>query len=114
MIQKTKKIATITIPLTEYHLMKSQNDRLREQLNSLMRRFKPTKVKVPQAELTEMEKTVFEKLISFKTTKDIAFELFLSDKTIISHRNAIYQKLDVHSREELLYRYFTNDLGAEE
>ena len=110
----TTKIATITIPLTEYHLLKSQNDRLREQLNSLMRRFKPTKVKLPKADLTEMEKTVFEKMISFKTTKDIAFELVLSDKTIISHRNAIYQKLDVHSREELLYRYFTNDLGAEE
>ena len=34
-------------------------------------------------------------------TKDIAQTLFISQETVRTHRRNVYQKMDVHSQEEL-------------
>lgn len=46
-------------------------------------------------ELTEREKEVLQLIVEEKTTKEIAEQLFLSEKTIETHRGNIMLKLDV-------------------
>ena len=48
--------------------------------------------------LTAREREVFELLILNKTTKDIADELFISEKTVRNHISNVMQKLCVHGR----------------
>ena len=48
--------------------------------------------------LTSREKEVFELLITNKTTKEIAEELFISEKTVRNHISNVKQKLQVKGR----------------
>ena len=48
--------------------------------------------------LTAREREVFELLILNKTTKDIADELFISEKTVRNHIPNVMQKLGVNGR----------------
>lgn len=48
--------------------------------------------------LTAREKNVFELLIANKSTKDIAFELGISEKTVRNHISNVMQKLGVNGR----------------
>lgn len=48
--------------------------------------------------LTKREKEVFELLILNKSTKDIAKELNISEKTIRNHISNVMQKLGVNGR----------------
>ena len=48
--------------------------------------------------LTAREKEVFELLIANKTTKEIADELFISEKTVRNHISNVMQKLRVKGR----------------
>ena len=48
--------------------------------------------------LTLREKEVFELLIANKTTKEIADELFISEKTVRNHISNVMQKLQVKGR----------------
>lgn len=48
--------------------------------------------------LTSREKEVFELLITNKTTKKIAEELFISEKTVRNHISNVMQKLQVKGR----------------
>lgn len=48
--------------------------------------------------LTSREKEVFEFLITNKTTKEIAEELFISEKTVRNHISNVMQKLQVKGR----------------
>ena len=48
--------------------------------------------------LTKREKEVFELLIKNKTTKEIAEELFISEKTVRNHISNSMQKLGVKGR----------------
>lgn len=48
--------------------------------------------------LTNREKEVFELLILNKTTKDIAKELIISEKTVRNHISNAMQKLGVNGR----------------
>lgn len=48
--------------------------------------------------LTLREKEVFELLITNKTTKEIAEELFISEKTVRNHISNVMQKLQVKGR----------------
>ncbi|HET7046914.1 MAG TPA: AAA family ATPase [Solirubrobacteraceae bacterium] len=52
-------------------------------------------------ELTPQELQIGLLLASGKTTRETAAALFLSPKTIEYHLRHVYQKLDIHSREEL-------------
>ena len=48
--------------------------------------------------LTAREKTVFELLITGKTTKEIATILKISEKTVRNHISNVIQKLDCKNR----------------
>lgn len=48
--------------------------------------------------LTKREKEVFELLITNKTTKEIALELKISEKTVRNHISNVMQKLGVKGR----------------
>lgn len=56
--------------------------------------FKPKKI------LTKREKEVFELLVQDKTTRDIAEELFISEKTVRNHISNAMQKLGVKGRSQ--------------
>jgi DNA-binding CsgD family transcriptional regulator len=57
-------------------------------------------------DLSPAQFRVMHLLIEGVPEKAIAGRLFLSPNTVHSHITAIYHQLDVHSRSELLYRYF--------
>lgn len=48
--------------------------------------------------LTSREKQIFELLISNMTTREIAFELGISEKTVRNHISNVMQKLAVKGR----------------
>ena len=50
--------------------------------------------------LTKREQQVFERLILNKTTKEIAGELGISEKTIRNHISNVMQKLGVKARTQ--------------
>ncbi len=50
--------------------------------------------------LTKREKEVFEILVQDKTTKEIAAELFISEKTVRNHISNAIQKLGVKGRSQ--------------
>ena len=51
--------------------------------------------------LSSRELEVLQKLVEGNSTKEIAFQLHLSVKTVETHRQQIMSKLDVHSIAEL-------------
>jgi len=54
----------------------------------------------PKQLLTKREKEVFELLVQDKTTKEIAQELFISEKTVRNHISNSMQKLGVKGRSQ--------------
>ena len=50
--------------------------------------------------LTKREREVFELLVQDKTTKEIASELFISEKTVRNHISNAMQKLGVNGRSQ--------------
>lgn len=50
--------------------------------------------------LTKREREVFEALVQDKTTKDIADELYISQKTVRNHISNVIQKLGVKGRAQ--------------
>lgn len=50
--------------------------------------------------LTQREREVFELLVQDKTTKDIAGQLFISEKTVRNHISNVMQKLGVKGRAQ--------------
>ena len=52
--------------------------------------------------LTARERSVFELLITNKSTKEIARELAISEKTVRNHISNVIQKLGVNSRSAAL------------
>lgn len=48
--------------------------------------------------LTKREQEIFNKLIENKTTKEIAGELYISEKTVRNHISNVMQKLGVNGR----------------
>jgi len=50
--------------------------------------------------LTKREKEVFNLLVQDKTTKDIAKDLFISEKTVRNHISNVIQKLGVKGRAQ--------------
>lgn len=53
--------------------------------------------------LTPREKEIFKLLIANNTTKDIAKELNISDKTVRNHISNVMQKLDVNTRYHAVF-----------
>ncbi|MFD2759585.1 helix-turn-helix domain-containing protein [Lentibacillus juripiscarius] len=54
----------------------------------------------PKQLLTKREKEVFDLLVQDKTTKEIAQELFISEKTVRNHISNSMQKLGVKGRSQ--------------
>lgn len=50
--------------------------------------------------LTNREREVFELLVQDKTTKDIASQLFVSEKTVRNHISNVMKKLNVKGRSQ--------------
>ena len=63
-------------------------------------------------ELTPQELQIALLLASGKTTRETAATLFLSPKTVEYHLRHAYQKLDIHSREELAQRLADRERGG--
>ncbi len=55
----------------------------------------------PEDQLSPREREVLQLLAEGKTTREIAERLFISVKTVETHRSRIMEKLDVHSVAEL-------------
>jgi DNA-binding CsgD family transcriptional regulator len=55
-------------------------------------------------ELSDAERRVLEHLLSGRSVRETAHELWLSPNTIKTHRRRIYRKLGVETREQLLAR----------
>ncbi|GEL76800.1 helix-turn-helix domain-containing protein [Tenuibacillus multivorans] len=56
--------------------------------------YRPTNI------LTKREREVFELLVQDKTTKEIAEQLFISEKTVRNHISNTIQKLQVKGRSQ--------------
>lgn len=54
----------------------------------------------PKPLLTKREKEVFDLLVQDKTTREIAKELFISEKTVRNHISNTMQKLGVKGRSQ--------------
>jgi len=54
--------------------------------------------------LTKREREVFELLVQDKTTKEIAQELFISEKTVRNHISNAMQKLGVKGRSQAVVK----------
>ncbi len=54
------------------------------------------------AALTPTERQVLRLIADYKTSKEIAAELFVSPRTVETHRNNICQKLDLHGSHALM------------
>ena len=52
--------------------------------------------------LTVREQEIFNLLLEGNSSKEIAFKLKISPRTVDYHRNSIYNKLDVHNYQELI------------
>ena len=50
--------------------------------------------------LTKREREVFELLVQDKTTREIAEQLFISEKTVRNHISNVMQKLNVKGRSQ--------------
>lgn len=57
----------------------------------------------PKQLLTKREREVFELLVQDKTTKEIADELFISQKTVRNHISNAMQKLGVKGRSQAVF-----------
>lgn len=61
--------------------------------------------------LTASEMKIIEKIAQYKSTKEIAEELFVSEKTVSNHRMNIAKKLDLSGKNSLL-RFAIEHLNA--
>ena len=66
---------------------------------------KSKKQKTPNLGLSKQEYTIQKLMLSGKTNKEIASELFISVSTVKTHITHIYNKLNVGNRQELLRRF---------
>ncbi|MBS1794270.1 MAG: response regulator transcription factor [Acidobacteria bacterium] len=68
----------------------------------LVGRRRKTPPRADLALLTETEKKVLKLLAGYKTSKEIANELFISPRTVETHRKNIAAKLDLHGSHALM------------
>lgn len=56
--------------------------------------------------LSNQEKNVFDLILKEKTNKEIANELFISESTVKTHINAVFKKLKISNRKDIIGKYF--------
>ncbi|MDO5712928.1 MAG: LuxR C-terminal-related transcriptional regulator [Tissierellia bacterium] len=55
--------------------------------------------------LNEREEAILERILAGKSNRDIAADLFLSEKTIKNNITVLYTKLDVKNRQEVFSKF---------
>lgn len=60
----------------------------------------------PHWNLTRQERQVVEQVVRGRSNRQIAKTLVVTEHTVESHLKHVYEKLTVHSRSQLLARYF--------
>lgn len=74
----------------------------------------PLPLEVPATfPLTRAERQVCERLLRGEGNRQIAAALIISEHTVESHCAHIYEKLGVHTRRELLGRFFQEVIGSD-
>jgi len=63
------------------------------------------KAKSLRQKLTPQEQKIVNHILQEKSNKEIAAELFVSLSTVKTHINNLYKKLEVSSREEIVYLF---------
>ena len=61
--------------------------------------------------LTQRERIIAISLGKGKTVKDVAVEFGLSVKTVQTHQNSLYRKLNIHSRVELIQKVMDEEFA---
>ena len=74
----------------------------REAVESNGRQASPEQVEDPYETLTDREKEVLKLVAEGNSNKEVAATLGISVKTAMAHREHLMEKLDVHSRTELI------------
>lgn len=65
----------------------------------------------PTWPLTLQEKQVLELVVQGQSNRKMASSLVVSENTVETHLRHMYEELDVHSRNELLARFFQEIYG---
>lgn len=68
--------------------------------------FSPNTKDVVIEELTDMEKTILELISTGKKRKDVADELYISERTLSNHLQHVFEKLEVSSVVEAVTKAF--------
>lgn len=76
--------------------------RVSEELIDLVASGRGLEEEDPYESLTRRERQVFKLLAEGKTSREIAKYLGISPKTAMTHRSHVMEKLDLHSRSELI------------
>jgi DNA-binding NarL/FixJ family response regulator len=63
-----------------------------------------TRAELPPNPLTSRERQILQRIVEGETTREIAWHLRLSVKTVESHRINLMRKLDIHETAMLLRR----------
>ena len=71
-------------------------------INRRKRAIESAKKKTGVDDLTPTERRVLGLIAEYKTSKEISEALFISPRTVETHRNNISQKLNLHGRHALM------------
>ncbi|NOQ25042.1 MAG: response regulator [Bacteroidales bacterium] len=80
-------------------------------LKSLISKSKPSKENIKNGTLTKREREIISHVVDGLSNKEIACKLFISIRTVDSHKNNIMQKLNLKSSVELVKYAIKNNLA---
>ncbi|MBS1186593.1 MAG: DNA-binding response regulator [Burkholderiaceae bacterium] len=66
----------------------------------------------PHEQLSEREKQILQMIVAGKSIKGIASELFISPKTVTTHKKRLMEKLDIQNNADLVRYSLEHQLGT--
>lgn len=66
----------------------------------------------PHEQLSDREKQILQMIVAGKSIKGIAAELFISPKTVTTHKTRIMEKLNIQNNADLVRYSLENQIGA--
>ena len=100
-----KENAVLDVIAAIYHVSEGNSYISPELSVHLLKRNKSADIKknsIPLESLTPSEKKILKMIAEYKTSKEIANELFISEKTVFNHRMNISKKLNLTGKNSLL------------